>query len=44
MKTLEKTHPKQTQAPEENPLPDLTPELQAMAEEMAAAMALLSRQ
>ena len=39
MKTLEKTHPTQTQDLEENPLPDLTPELQAMADEMAAATA-----
>jgi len=41
MKTLEKTHPTPTQNLEENPLPDLTPELQAMADEMAAATALL---
>jgi hypothetical protein len=41
MKALEKNHPTQTEDPEENPLPDMTPELQAMADEMAAAMAVM---
>ena len=41
MKTLEKNQPTRAKDLEENPLPDLTPELQAAADEMAVATALL---